>query len=77
MFVIIIKQRHHFKYLFVWQNFILLVIYFLGEITYGGRVTDYWDQRTLKTILKGFFSPETLENGEWNKHLIQLILDDA
>lgn len=31
-----------------------------GEITYGGRVTDYWDLRCLKTILKIFFSPETL-----------------
>lgn len=32
-----------------------------GEITYGGRVTDAWDQRCLRTILKGFFSPNTLE----------------
>ncbi|KAG8249562.1 Dynein heavy chain 6, axonemal [Homalodisca vitripennis] len=37
--------------------------YTTGEITYGGRVTDYWDQRTLKTILKGFFAPDTLEEG--------------
>uniref|UniRef100_A0A1B6CU24 AAA+ ATPase domain-containing protein n=1 Tax=Clastoptera arizonana TaxID=38151 RepID=A0A1B6CU24_9HEMI len=37
--------------------------YITGEITYGGRVTDYWDQRTLKTILKKFFSAETLVSG--------------
>ncbi|KAG5888365.1 hypothetical protein JTB14_033502 [Gonioctena quinquepunctata] len=37
--------------------------YLTGEITYGGRVTDYWDLRCLKTILKIFFSPETLESG--------------
>uniref|UniRef100_A0A2H1VTU9 SFRICE_006427 n=1 Tax=Spodoptera frugiperda TaxID=7108 RepID=A0A2H1VTU9_SPOFR len=32
-------------------------------ITYGGRVTDMWDQRCLTTILKIFFSPQTLEDG--------------
>ncbi|XP_056136504.1 dynein axonemal heavy chain 6 [Lampris incognitus] len=35
--------------------------YITGEITYGGRVTDAWDQRCLRTILKRFFSPQTLE----------------
>lgn len=34
-----------------------------GEITYGGRVTDYWDLRCLKTILKIFFAPHTLKAG--------------
>ncbi|XP_062985188.1 dynein axonemal heavy chain 6 [Elgaria multicarinata webbii] len=36
--------------------------YITGEITYGGRVTDAWDQRCLRTILRRFFAPETLED---------------
>uniref|UniRef100_G3Q373 Dynein heavy chain AAA lid domain-containing protein n=1 Tax=Gasterosteus aculeatus TaxID=69293 RepID=G3Q373_GASAC len=39
------------------------LIYITGEITYGGRVMDAWDQRCLRTILKGFFSPQTLKPG--------------
>nr|XP_031828293.1 dynein heavy chain 6, axonemal [Nomia melanderi] len=38
------------------------LIYTTGEITYGGRVTDNWDLRCMKTILDIFFSPKTLED---------------
>lgn len=34
--------------------------YINGEITYGGRVTDNWDQRCLKAILKIFSSSRIL-----------------
>lgn len=34
--------------------------YINGEITWGGRVTDYWDQRCLRTILKIFLSSQVL-----------------
>ena len=37
--------------------------YITGEITYGGRVTDFWDQRCLRTILRRFFAKNTLEPG--------------
>ncbi|XP_021206053.2 dynein axonemal heavy chain 6 isoform X1 [Bombyx mori] len=37
--------------------------YITSQITYGGRVTDMWDQRCLTTILKLFFSAPTLEDG--------------
>lgn len=40
-------------------------IFFLGEITYGGRITDNWDLRCLKTILNEFFSPKTLEASKY------------
>ncbi|XP_074097467.1 dynein heavy chain at 16F [Cotesia typhae] len=34
------------------------LVYTTGEITYGGRITDNWDLRCLKTILDNFFSPK-------------------
>jgi len=37
------------------------LIFITGWITYGGRVTDAWDQRCLQTILTRFFSPPTLQ----------------
>ncbi|XP_036364895.1 dynein heavy chain 6, axonemal-like [Octopus sinensis] len=35
--------------------------YITGEITYGGRITDNWDQRCLRTILKTFLHPTILD----------------
>ncbi|EDV29711.1 uncharacterized protein TRIADDRAFT_18356 [Trichoplax adhaerens] len=35
--------------------------FIIGEITYGGRVTDNFDQRCLRTLLKRFFSPLILD----------------
>lgn len=38
------------------------LIFITGQITYGGRVTDGWDQRCLLTVLRRFFSPNTLND---------------
>ncbi|KAA6392755.1 MAG: putative dynein heavy chain [Streblomastix strix] len=35
--------------------------YIVGEISYGGRVTDIWDMRTLNAIFKLFFCKDSLE----------------
>ena len=34
--------------------------YVIGDITYGGRVTDDWDRRTLNAILNNYLNEEAL-----------------
>jgi len=36
--------------------------YSMVEIIYGGRVNDYWDRKTMKTILLNFFDSRILES---------------
>lgn len=35
--------------------------YLTGDIAYGGRVTDNWDQRCLQGVLAKFYSPKALQ----------------
>ncbi|GAA51425.1 dynein heavy chain 7 axonemal [Clonorchis sinensis] len=39
--------------------------YLTGECNYGGRVTDEWDRRTLKTVLQKFYCPAAVDEKEY------------
>lgn len=38
------------------------LLYIVGEVNYGGRVTDYLDQRCVHCIIENFFTPKLLDD---------------
>uniref|UniRef100_A0A8C5W1I2 Dynein axonemal heavy chain 14 n=1 Tax=Microcebus murinus TaxID=30608 RepID=A0A8C5W1I2_MICMU len=56
--------------------------YLIGEVIYGGQVTDSWDKRCLKTLLYKFCNPEVVKDDfsfsrdEDCTHIIQSLPDD-
>ncbi|XP_037661714.1 dynein heavy chain 14, axonemal [Choloepus didactylus] len=51
----------------------------IGEVIYGGRVTDKWDRQCLKTLLYKFFNPEVLKaNSSFSSdEICQPVLESA
>ncbi len=41
------------------------ISYMTGECNYGGRVTDDWDRRCLKTILADFYNPHIAQENKY------------
>ena len=41
------------------------LLYVTGEINYGGRVTDDWDRRCLRAILKRCYQASSLDDGKF------------
>ncbi|KAI9333548.1 dynein heavy chain and region D6 of dynein motor-domain-containing protein [Obelidium mucronatum] len=38
------------------------LLYLTGEITFGGRVTDDWDRRTVRSILSKYYTPHIMDD---------------
>ncbi|KAJ3004540.1 UNVERIFIED_CONTAM: Dynein heavy chain 6, axonemal [Siphonaria sp. JEL0065] len=38
------------------------LLYLTGEITFGGRVTDDWDRRTVRSILAKYYTPHIMDD---------------
>lgn len=48
------------------------LLYTIGVCTYGGRLTDSWDVRTLMALLKKFFSPHFFNGHKYSLGNLQI-----